>query len=108
MTKENPVDMIAPRQASEPGEPIDILSTLLAGAYDHGVWLGYHSLRLYMVGVPDRLNVWEVQFPNRVTPVDVLNCNAFRSAVELQYYLDDLRAVDPTGYDEWRQRREHR
>lgn len=108
MTKENPVDMIAPRQASEAGDPIEVLSTMIAGAYDHGVWLGYHSLRLYMVGVPDRLNVWEVQVPDRVTPVDVLNCNAFRSAVELQYYLDDLRAVEPADYDEWRSRGKRR
>ena len=82
-------EFIAPREDGT--RAVKVLSEMLAHVHTHATWLGYYDLRLYKIGFAEADNVWDVHTTTSRRPIEVLNCGAFRSASELQDYLDDLR-----------------
>lgn len=87
---DDPYEFIVPRE--DHISPEEVLSEMLAHAHTHGTWLGYYDLRLYKVGFDGGGNVWDVHTANSTTPVDVLNCDAFQTASDLEAHLRDIAA----------------
>ncbi|MFC7079279.1 hypothetical protein [Halorussus caseinilyticus] len=73
------------------------LERLFVGAYPPGTTLQYYDYEL----THTTEGVWSVQHRDDANPIDVLNPDAFRSATELQAYLDALADYAPDDRDDW-------
>ncbi|MFC7079165.1 hypothetical protein [Halorussus caseinilyticus] len=82
-------------------DTIYYLERLFVGAYPPGTTLQYHDYELTHTSE----GVWSVHHRDDANPIDVLNVAAFRSATELQAYLDDLANHAPDSREEWRTHR---
>ncbi|MFC7079206.1 hypothetical protein [Halorussus caseinilyticus] len=73
------------------------LERLFVGAYPPGTTLRYYDYEL----IHTSEGVWSVRHIKDANPIDVLNPDAFRSATELQAYLEDLAEFAPDSREDW-------
>jgi hypothetical protein len=93
-----------PRDQWEPGLRIaprddqfstfDALASVLADEHTHDATAQYHELWLRKVGHANGQNVWKVHRDQNARPIEVINCDAFRTATELDNCLTRLRAAE--------------
>jgi hypothetical protein len=101
MTLPDPTDVIAPRGDDLPYETSDFLQEMMEGAYPGGVVLDSHRLQLYSrCQYENGVRVYDVYTADE-NYVETVNRNAFRTITEVEQFLDEIVAYDPTDRDEW-------
>lgn len=100
MTLPDPIDVIAPRDGAA-YDTVSFLQQMLEGTYSDGIVLEYYGLQLYSRGDADAgARIYDI-YTEDGAYIETMNLSAFRTVTEIERFLDEIVAYDPSNRDEW-------
>lgn len=102
MSLPEPTDIIAPRD-DIPYDTADFLKEMFQEAYLPNTVLKYHGLQLHSQHYEGGIPIWDI-YTEDAKYIETVNLTAFRTATDVEEFLDEIVTCDPDNRKEWKGR----